>query len=144
VTSFCTATWQITPSAMAGPSLVRHICMYSANGGHHGNGGDCTATGTGRLSAPVNTSSGNLAFAGIHCILSISHNESECTSRGNCVPHAATVYLTQNPITWKQSHDRSRDYYVVEGSGRCRPHFKLCSLFSTVSSGISLTLCPFP
>jgi hypothetical protein len=37
--------------------------MYVANGGHHGYGGNCTATGTGRLPALLNTLAGNLALA---------------------------------------------------------------------------------
>ena len=43
--------------------------MYSADGGHRGDGGDCTATGTGRLPALLNTLAGNLVLVGIHCII---------------------------------------------------------------------------
>jgi hypothetical protein len=50
------------------PELT-YISMYSANGGHRGDVGDCTAMGTRALPALLNTSAGNLVLAGIHCII---------------------------------------------------------------------------
>ena len=77
-----------------GPQEVCKTLMYSANGGHHGDFGNCTATGTGRVPAPLNISSGNLVLAGIHRILAGCHFGSVYLSQPLSHLNTATSALT--------------------------------------------------
>ena len=51
--------------------IIDTISMSLANGGHHGDFGNCTATDSWQGPARVNISCGNLSLAGIHCVLTV-------------------------------------------------------------------------